>query len=146
MKKKGIINKMENNNTVTEFFEFINQECIFYSITVQQDGGIHVKWENMTHDDYTITPDMTNKIIIRVHKSKQKPYYFLDFFQYFEKRTYWKGFVMNYCFHYEIHQTETPEWFDADFYFNKNEKQQLTIHHINTKVFLILQDFFSGFM
>lgn len=136
---------MENNNTMNDFFEFINQECIFYIITIQQDGSIHVKLENMRYDDYKITSDTTNKIIIRVHKSKHKPYYFLDFFQYFKKTTHWKGFLMNSCCCYEICEAETPDWFDADFYFNKKE-EKLTIKHINTDVFLGLQDFLSGFM
>jgi hypothetical protein len=134
---------MENNNTMNEFFEFINHECIFYSINVNNEGKVQVKWKNMQPEDYNIVPEINNRINLRVHKSKQKACFFLDFFQYFEGRTYWRGFRMGHCTHYEMLASER-DWFDVVFYFENN--QQITIHHINTKVFLILQDFFSGFM
>ena len=136
---------MDNNNTIHEFFEFINQECLFYSINVFKDDNIQVKWDDMKPDDYTIVPEITNRINLRIQKTRHQKtsYHFLDFFQYFEEKTHWKGFRMGYCTHYEMMASE-KDWFDVVFYFENNQK--ITIHHINTKVFLILQDFFSGFM
>jgi len=136
---------MESNNILKELFKFINQECLFYIITLDNEDQIHIKWKTMTSDDYnTQSPSLKNKIVIRLQKSKETPLYFLDVFQYHDNKTHWKGFRMEQCAHYEIHPTD-KDWFDAVFYFDKKE-EKLTIHHINTKIFLILQDFFSGFM
>lgn len=136
---------MENNNTIKEFFEFINQECLFYSINIYQDGTVQVKWENIKPDDYTIVPEIHNRINLRLQKTRHQKtfHHFLDCFQYFEGMTYWRGFRMGHCTHYEM-MTSERDWFDVVFYFENN--QQIIIHHINTNVFLILQDFFSGFM
>ncbi len=136
---------MEYNNTIKEFFGFINQECLFYIIDVYKDGKVKVKWENMKPDDYIIVPEISNRINLRLQKTRhQKTYkHFLDCFQHFEDTTYWKGFPMGNCTYYEM-MLSGKDWFDVVFYFENN--QQITIHHINTEVFLILQDFFSGFM
>lgn len=141
---------MENNNTIKEFFEFINKECLFYCITIHDNGHVDVKWENIEPHDYVVSPEVANRINLRVQKTRQQKRipYFLDCFQYYQKTTHWKGLQMDYCSHYEIHQNKETnnidDWFDAVFYFSNKEK--LTIHHINTKSFLVLQDFFHGFM
>lgn len=136
---------MENNNhphPLHDYFEFINKECLFYIITLDQEGHINIKLENMTSQDYV--SDVANKIVLRLSKSKQTQSYFLDCFQYYDNKTHWKGFRMTSCSCYEVHPVDM-EWFNAVFYFNKKE-EQLTIHHINPNMFLLLQDFFSGFM
>lgn len=134
---------MENNNNINEFFDFINKECLFYSISITHEGEVNVKWENMRPDDYIVVPSIINKINLRVQKTKDKPY-FLDFFQYSQNRIEWKGFRMLSCSSYELQTYQEEGWFDAVFHFGEN--RQLYIRRINTQVFLILQDFFSGFI
>lgn len=130
-----------NNNSIKEFFEFINEECISYSISITEEGCVDVKWENMKIDDYLTPPaSVINKINLRVQKTKNK-IYFLDCFQYSQKTMNWKGFRMSSCTSYEIQTNDN--WFDATFHFGENK---LNIYKINTEVFLIIQDFFSGFM
>ena len=145
-KNKNVLLSTMENNTLTDFFEFINKECLFYTIEIKEDVTVHTKWENLQPDDYTISGSTQNKIILRLHKTKQKVQpYFLDCFQHVANQTHWKGFCMGLCIKYEIqeHQMDKDE-FDAIFSFSNN--QQLHVYHINTKVFLILQDFFSGLM
>lgn len=141
-----------HNNTLHDIFDFINKECLFYSISVKQDHTVQYKWENMVLDDYTMTtPEHINRINLRVHKTRHQKasfHYFLDFFQqYCEETTSWKGFRMGWCTHYEMMSPQTDGnngWFDVIFYFDNNH--QITVRHINTPIFLVLQDFFNGFM
>lgn len=136
-----------NNDTIKEFFDFINEECLFYSINVNKDGKVQIKWENMMPDDYIMPAENINRINLRIHKTRhQKTYhYFLDCFQHFQETSFWKGFRMGCCTHYEmILLTDERDWFDVVFYFENNH--QITVRHINTQIFLILQEFFSGFM
>lgn len=130
-------------DALREFFELINQDFLFYSITIHPDGKTDMKWEGLTPQDYTTPPGGANRIILRIHKTNStQRHYFLDVFQYFQ-HTEWKGFPMSRFSRYEIILTEGG-WFDAVFSFETGET--ITFRHINTQVFLILQDFFTGFM
>lgn len=130
-------------NALNEFFELINQEYIFYSITIHPDGKTDMKWEGLTPLDYNTPPEGTNRINLRIHKiHPTQKHYFLDVFQHFQQ-TVWRGFPMNRFSHYDVVPTD-GEWMDAVFSFDIGES--ITLRHIHAPVLLVLQDFFIGFM
>lgn len=136
-----LLDKMNNNNT-KDFFDFINEKCLFYIIEIGGDGGVGVRWKNIKREDYNIST--TNKIIIRIQRTKSSSRFLIDCFQCHQSMIYWKAFHFHMCSHYEIHHEPGEELMDFTLYFDNKEK--LYIHKINVEVVFILQDFFNGFM
>lgn len=136
---------MTNVNINNDFFDFINHESLFYNINLYHDDNMEVKWKKLSPGDYIMTPDIRNKIILRVHKTKNNKY-FLDSFQNSTGTgILWRGFSMGKITHYEIeHIMENNCLFDIVFYFDNDEK--LIIHHITQETIFLLQDFFYGFI
>ena len=142
--RRYILQNMEKS--LGEFFTILNLDCIFYSLTILPDSHVDIKWDRLAPQDYETPPTGTNRINLRIHKTtdQKSRQYFLDAYQHFGALE-WRGFRFGRCTHYEVKTSCVDEpWFDAIFYFDNGE--QLIIRHINNHVFLVLQDFFTGFL
>ena len=135
-----------NNNISDEYFEFINQECLFYSISLFVDGRVVLNWESLSPNDYDLNADVINKINLRIHKTKNGKF-FLDSFQKTREcgMLFWKGFSIGKCVGYHIiTNPHNASLFDIVVEFDNGEKLQF-IQTTRDIVFNI-QEFFSGFM
>ena len=60
-------------NDLKSFFKFINEECLFYKITIMADGTIDMKWDELLESDYDQNAlPIENKIVLRIQRAKNQ--------------------------------------------------------------------------
>lgn len=128
-----------------ELFDFINKECLLYSINIREDGKVSVKWEKLEPTDYVLSFPVVNKINLRIQRTRDKVY-FIDFFQHRreEQEVSWVGFHMSSCSHYRVVADAQTSLFDVVFYFDND--QNIKVRSVNTETVFVLQNFFTGFL